>query len=671
MTTLKYLTADKLEIHSKNVRARVGYSDESIARLAVSIKSLGLLQSLVVQQEPESERVGVLAGGRRFHAIAANIKSKAMPADTKIPCLVVPKGVDTVTAISYAENEMQERMDPLSEFEAFAAMVDEGMTVPQIAEDFSTDIRSVKERLRYGKVHPDIREAARAREITLDAMKAFACHPCQSTQLRTYQALSKEDGVQAWRVRDVLNAEDIRGDDPMALAVIDAYRAAKGEVVDGLFPEDTRLKDRALVEALLLKHLTDQAEVAAELEGFAWGAGSLTYDVAEIGTYGRIYPKSRTPNKREAKRIEKIAGRIETIEIEMEDEELSQEAYDALEEEIYDLNDEAEAIQNAYDKAELKRAGIFAIWRNGEVSIERGFVKPEDLAALRGDEDGAGSASSDGESSRAGDPDQTDEPAPVEVKLSQALRDDLAVERATIVAANVATDPGLAYDMAVFTLAKRIIAPSYADMGGLGFSATPSSRHHSRPEAQTEEVAEALTGAHDSLDLSFCDSGLTTGTQFRAFQTLDSEMKAAILAYAVSGAIDPTLANGGAYRDSFADAFIAQAVPDIRTHWTPTDANYWSRVTRPMMLKILKDHLGLEQEAETHASAKKSTLSAFMGKLFAEPFATLSAEQHAAVAAWTPAVMETAAPDDAEIDPVAMEEEPEMAGEERDQAVAA
>jgi len=118
MTTLKYLTADKLEIHSKNVRSRAGYTDESIARLAVSIKSLGLLQSLVVQQEPDSERIGVLAGGRRFHAIAANIKSKAMPADTKIPCLVVPKGVDTVTAISYAENEMQERMDPLSEFEA-------------------------------------------------------------------------------------------------------------------------------------------------------------------------------------------------------------------------------------------------------------------------------------------------------------------------------------------------------------------------------------------------------------------------------------------------------------------------------------------------------------------------------------------------------------------------
>jgi len=82
-------------------------------------------------------------------------------------------------------------MDPLSEFEAYAAKVDEGMTIDQIAEDFSTDIRSVKERLRYGKVHRDIREAARARRITLDAMKAFACHPCQSTQLRTFQALSK------------------------------------------------------------------------------------------------------------------------------------------------------------------------------------------------------------------------------------------------------------------------------------------------------------------------------------------------------------------------------------------------------------------------------------------------------------------------------------------------
>ncbi len=671
MTTLKYLTADKLEIHSKNVRARAGYSDESIVRLAVSIKSLGLLQSLVVQQEPDSERIGVLAGGRRLHAIAANIKSKDMPADTKIPCLVVPKGVDTVTAISYAENEMQEQMDPLSEFEAFAAMVDEGMTVPQIAEDFSTDIRSVKERLRYGKVHPDIREAARAREITLDAMKAFACHPCQSTQLRTYQALSKEDGVLAWRVRDVLNAEDIRGDDPMALTVIDAYRAAKGEVVDGLFPEDTRLKDRPLVEALLLKHLTEQAEATADAEGFTWGAGSLTYDIAEIGSYGRIYPKPRTPNKRETKRIEKIAERIEAIEIEMEDEELSQEAYDALEDEIYDLNDEAEAIQNAYDKTELKHAGVFAIWRNGEVSIERGFVKAEDLPALRGDDEGSDGVSVPDDPAQRSSLDEASDPAPAGEKLSQALRDDLAVERATIVAANVAADPGLAYDMAVFTLAKRIVAPSYSEIGGLGFSATPAHRHHSRPEAQSEDIAEALTAAHAALNLSFCDSGLSTGAQFRAFQALDVEMKGAILAYAVSAAVTPALASSDPNRDSFADAFIAQAVPDIRTHWTPWDANYWSRVTRPMMLGVLKGDLGLEQEAETHASAKKSTLSAFMGKLFAEPFATLSAEQHAAVAAWRPAVMETAAPEDVDVDPGAVDEDVEPNGVAPDQAAAA
>ena len=668
MTTLKYLTADRLEIHSKNVRARVGYTEESITRLAVSIKSLGLLQSLVVQQEPDSEKIGVLAGGRRLHALALNIKTKAIPADTKIPCLVVPKGVDTVTAISYAENEMQEQMDPLSEFEAFAAMVDEGMTIDQIAEDFSTEIRSVKERLRYGKVHPDIREAARGRQITLDAMKAFACHPCQNTQLRTFAALSKDDGVQAWRVRDVLNAEDIRGDDPMAFAVMDAYRAAKGEVVDGLFPEDTRLKDRALVEALLLKHLTEQAEAVADAEGFAWGAGSLTYDVSEIGTYGRIYPKQREPNKRETKRIEKIAERIEAIEIEMEDEELSQEAYDALEEEIYDLNDEAEAIQNAFDRTELKRAGVFAIWRNGEVSIERGFVKPEDLAALRGDDEPSDDASVAGENAGTDTFGRTDDPAPVEVKLSQALRDDLAVERAMIVAANIAVDPGLAYDMAVFTLAQRIIAPSFADMGGLALSANASHRHHSRPEAQTEDVAEALTAAHDALDLSFCDSGLTTGAQFRSFQALDPEMKAAILAYTISVMINPALAPNGEYRDSFVDAFISQAVPDVRAHWTPSDANYWSRVTRPMMLSVLKDDLGLEQEAETHASAKKSTLSAFMGKLFAEPFATLSAEQHAAVGAWVPAVMETAAPDDAD---TAAADEVEAADDAADQAVAA
>ena len=148
-------------------------------------------------------------------------------------------------------------------------------------------------------------------------------------------------------------------------------------------------------------------------------------------------------------------------------------------------------------------------------------------------------------------------------------------------------------------------------------------------------------------------------------------MKGAILAYAVSAAVTPALASSDPNRDSFADAFIAQAVPDIRTHWTPSDANYWSRVTRPMMLGVLKGDLGLEQEAETHASAKKSTLSAFMGKLFAEPFATLSAEQHAAVAAWRPAVMETAAPEDVDVDPGAVDEDVEPNGVAPDQAAAA
>lgn len=90
--------------------------------------------------------------------------------------------------------------------------------------------------------------------------------------------------MQALRVRDVLNAEDIRGDDPMVLAIIDAHRTAKTRDRRRAFPEDTRLKDRALFEALLLKHLTGQAEAVAQSEDFTQGAGSLTYDIAEIGS---------------------------------------------------------------------------------------------------------------------------------------------------------------------------------------------------------------------------------------------------------------------------------------------------------------------------------------------------------------------------------------------------
>jgi ParB family chromosome partitioning protein len=69
--------------------------------------------------------------------------------------------------------------------------------------------------------------------------------------------------------------------------------------------------------------------------------------------------------------------------------------------------------------------------------------------------------------------------------------------------------------------------------------------------------------------------------------------------------------------------------------------------------------LGLAQEAVTLASSSKKEIVAFCDKLSAEPFATLTDAQRAAVAAWCPPMMQTAGVDCDETAPITETPEPD------------
>jgi len=75
---------------------------------------------------------------------------------------------------------------------------------------------------------------------------------------------------QAWRVRSVLAEQDIRADDPLAVLVMERYRERGGEMVVGLFEEDTVLKDRALAESIRDQILAEEGERLREQHGFKW-----------------------------------------------------------------------------------------------------------------------------------------------------------------------------------------------------------------------------------------------------------------------------------------------------------------------------------------------------------------------------------------------------------------
>lgn len=649
MPQIKNLTIAQLGSHSKNVNHAQGYSDESIASIAISIQSLGLLQNLVVQQEDGVDHIGVLAGGRRMAAIKKLLDDGKWSEDTKIPCLIIPKSTDAVTAISLAENT-QQSMDPLSEYEAFAKMVDEGMTVEDIADVFSTVIRSVKERLRFGKVHPKIRNAARDKSISLDVMKTFACHPCQDTQLRCFEAAVQNNWIRdAWRIRDALNSVGTRADESIGKLVLTTYQERKGDMTTGLFPEDTILNDQNLVQQILLEKIKEVGERERDLWDLEWVEPMLTHDRSIISTYGQLSVQPRKPTKKSETKIAKIQSRMENIEIDCEDENLDPDRYDLLQDEFEKLERDLHYLQYEYSPEDRKRAGVIAVWNNGDFEFLIGKIRPEDRADPKAtivkstsnhSVSPKATCSNASIETRSGN-NESDESDQSEGKLSNTHIDDLSVERAIAIQAAVTEDPDIAYDIAVFELATSFFGRGFAS-GFLNISARAASRTHTRQDALDENHQVRIETAYKNINLHFLSDDLNQAEQFDAFCNLESDEKAKILAYIVGATIAP-MRYSDSRNPAFSDATCNQIIPNIRDEWTPTDANFWSRVSRNYMLARLKE-FGMTTEADAYKTSKKATLSAYMEKLFAEPFATLTAEQHLLINDWRPEPMNTLHP---------------------------
>ena len=131
---------------------------------------------------------------------------------------------------------------------------------------------------------------------------------------------------------------------------------------------------------------------------------------------------------------------------------------------------------------------------------------------------------------------------------------------------------------------------------------------------------------------------LTPEKAFADFRNLPQEDRGALIAYAVARSLEARA--GNARIDPVRQIVEQEALPNIREAWTP-DAVFLGRLTKPALLAILSDDLGLTEEALSLANSKKSEIVDYLTGLFAEPYAGLGPEQRAAVEAWAPAPMVT------------------------------
>ena len=618
--------------HPANVRSNAPetYDPENIAHLKASIAVLGLLQPLLVQKL--DGKYAVLAGGRRHAALKELVAEKAakgFTSKTKIDCRLVPEDCDVTTALSLAENITQAPMNAIDEFEAFARMMEvDGQTPETIARTFGTTVAAVKGRLRYGLIHPDIRAAARAKSITLDTMKAFADHPSQEVQREVFEALTKEDNyVQAYTVRNALKSRGVQVSDDIGAFVRKDYEARGGAIAADLLDEHSVLEDSALVETILLEKLAAAAEEARAEIGFAWADAVVQYDYAAMADYGRVYPGPVEPDEKGSRRLDEITAELEKLEREMENEELEDEAYNELYERVDDLEAEARDLQEAYSAEDLARSGVIATWAQGKISLHVGMVRPEDRV-----EKNAGKASGTSKDPGAADSDEITYPA--------SLTEDLKTERAMALGAAMTMHPEATLDLTLFKLVTDVLTSGMGVTQAIKVDARQEYRTHAKMDEIDGTSLAQVAEAHDALDLSWADDAKSPADQFALFRALEAGEKAKLVAYATAATTQSCLARDR-QRDSLMHDFEIEIMPDIRAHWTP-NAALFNRFKKAWLLKILGEELGLVQEAVTLASSTKKEVVAFCDKLFAEPFATLTEAQRAAVAAWCPPMMQTA-----------------------------
>ena len=622
------IALNKLTLHPRNVRAGsiTAYAAEAITPLAANIAMRGLLQPLVVQKL-EDGTYGVVGGGRRLAALktlASDKSAKGFSKSMKVACREMSGDETALSTVSYSENALQLPMDALDRFEAFAAMRDQdGASIDLIARSFAIPERQVKEALRLGNIHSDIRQAHRSGKINLEALRAFDAHPDPEVQLETFTNLVQEHGqVTSWQVRGAFQNRWVRIGDAVGAFVREAYQAAGGEVLADLIEEDSILADNSLITKLLSEELQARAEAERARLGFAWAEYRTEARWDSFSDYGRVYPEALDLDEATQAKVDQLTEELDAVAADY-DAAPDVEAEEALEARHAALEAEIDALSQGYSAGDLGLGGVVAVWEQGAVQFHLGMVRPEQMPD-RTTGSQAGSATSTGGSVVLD--------VAVGPKLSAKLAGDMAHIRTRAIGLALAQSPEVAGDYACYTLIRQVLG-DWCTSNATSLRAEVASRGPDEVSGSLAQIEDVFATLRSGLELDWIEIDGADG--FTAFRALPDAARADLLAYAVAQMLEPKLVTE--LRDPVREAVEIAVLPNLRDVWTP-DETFLKRLTKSDLLEILRD-MDMRAEAQAYQKAKKTGLVSYMVKLFAEPFATLTDSQRQAVTSWCPAVM--------------------------------
>jgi ParB family chromosome partitioning protein len=613
---IKYLERSPLNVRKTEPKA-------AMEELKASILSHGLVQNLVVIPAKKKGCYAVIAGGRRLEALTQLRAEGKLPDDYAASCRVADPS--EAAELSLAENTIRQAMHPADEFEAFAALIDGGLTAAQVAARFGTTERHVLQRMKLGRVAPELLAEYRAGEVTLDALMAYAITDDHKKQISVWKSLEGWQQNNARHIRSRLTDTMTDADDGTVKFVgLEAYKAAGGTVRADLFSEDAvYLEDPEILDRLAGEKL--EAEMQ-KLRTEGWGWVEIESDES-IPSYRCTRIEAKPVNApedllAEKQRLEDVIRDLdEAIEATSEtDDEAEQERLDAelseAREGLEILEEKLEAYA-AFDPEEMKTAGcLVSISNEGELDIERGLVKPQDRRPATADDMDGNAVGSTAV--------RKEKP-----EFSQSVTTDLMAYRTLVAQAEIALHPDVAFDLLVFHVACGVF-DHMTPFDGLDVSFRQS---FPRPSVEKDGLStRRLETIRVGLPLAWLDRD-GADERFAAFRQLPDSEKHRILAYCTALTLKPSLAETGESPSAY-EVALALTGANVAVYWRPTKGNYLSRITRDQLLQIGSEvMIGGKEWATAHRDDKKGSLVEVLDSVFA---ASGKPDTREAVKNWLP-----------------------------------
>jgi len=652
---IKSIPLNKLVQSPRNVRRHGDPAAD--AELKASIAARGLLQNLIVRPTAKG-KFEVEAGERRRRAMLALAEEKLLARDCEVTCLVLEDSAEAAVETSLAENFHRLAMNPADEAQAFAALVAGGATVEDVARRFGLTVRFVEGRLRLATLAPVVFEALASGQITLDIAKAFGATSDQDIQTRVFEQVSS--GYYAPNpdsVRRMVLSGTVRGSDPRARLVgREAYVAAGGRIERELFDDDHSESwvDVALLESLAVAKMEEQAKAFAAEQGLAWVKPTLDPYASHDLVEGLVrLPAEPAPlTKAEVARLDELDASYDEHAAILEDEDSAEEAMAAAEAAIEAIERECQNIRARPPviAPELKvEAGmVLVLSRDGTPVLQPVFYGQREAEPAEADSGIEVVPGVEGSDKRR-------------TTLSKRLVDELAMQRRDVLALHVASDPGLAFDLMVFTLADGDTHDWRARPATTLRAPVPSGPIIGF-EAKDAPVSSALGELRSGLDESW-RAGDDATSRFDLFRALPDDSRAAWLGYVVARSLEASLNMAGERQVPFHDHLGSLIGIDMAQWWRPTAANYFDRVPKQVILDALTDVGGIELSSR-FASVKKGDLAMSAERVFAGTYIT-EVEVRENALAWVPAVMRfaSAAPEVGEAEIEAADAESGVDGE--------